>query len=313
MPGLRAALARGPIWLAVLLLYALASLVSPAFLSGAQLRNLLQVAAFLGVVSLGQTIALLAGGIDLSVGGVVTLTNVLSTSIMDGRDGAVPLAVVACLAAGLLVGAVNGVLVAWMRVSPLIATLSLNAVLFGAALLYTGGAPHGTAAPGFALAGQGTPGGVPASALCWLVAALAVLALLGRTVFGRWLYAVGANPVAAHLMGVPVRLVLLAAYGISASMAVLGGLLVTAYIGNPSLGIGDQFQLTSIAAAVVGGTALTGGIGGVAGTMGGALFITEANSFTNIAHLSSGAQYVVQGAIIALSVLVYRAVAPRAA
>ena len=310
---LSALLGAAPIWVAVVALYLVAALVSPAFLSAAQVRNILQVTAFLGVVSLGQTIALLVGGIDLSVGGVVTLVNILSTALMDGRAGSAPQAIAICLVVGLAIGAGNGVLIAWLRVTPLIATLSSNAILFGAALLYTGGAPHGHAAPGFQVLGQGALWGVPASTLCWIAIALGGLFLLGRTVFGRYLYAVGANPVAAHLMGVPVRGVLVAAYALSALMASLGGLLLTAYIGNPSLGIGNQFLLTSVAAAVVGGTALTGGIGGIIGTLGGALFITEASSFTTIAHLSTGAQYVVQGVIIAGSVVVYRAVTSGAA
>jgi ribose transport system permease protein len=304
--GLRVLATRGPVWIAVALLFLLASSVSPAFMSLEEVRNIFQVTAFLGVTAIGQTIALMVGGIDLSIGGMVTLTNVLATSLMDGRNAAILPAVGACLLAGVLVGLVNGVLIAYLRVTPMIATLSTNSILFGVALVYTGGAPHGSAAPLFVPMGQGHIAGVPASGLSWIVVALVMAFVLTRTVFGRWIYAVGANPVAARLMGVPVQPVLLAAYMLSSVMAVLGSLLITAYIGNPSLGIGDQFLLTSVAAAVVGGAALTGGIGSIISTIGGALFITEANSFTNIAHMSTGTQYIVQGAIIALSVLVYR-------
>ena len=305
-------LRRAPVWAAVLVLYLLAAVVTPAFLSLNQVFNVVQVAAFLGIVSIGQTVALLTGGIDLSVGGVVTLTNIVSTSVMLGHASGILPAVALCLALAVAVGAVNGSLVAYLRVTPLIATLAMNAILFGAALLYTGGAPHGAAAPGFEVIGQGHLLGVPASALCWLLVALGMAVVLRRSVFGYWVYATGANPVAAHLMGVPVRPVLVASYALSSLMAALGGLLITAYIGNPSLDIGEQFLLTSVAAAVVGGTALTGGIGTIPGTIGGALFISEANSFTNIARLSTGAQYVVQGAIIAGSVLVYAALSPPA-
>lgn len=310
-PGiLRRMLTGAPVWAAVVLLYLLASVVSPAFLSANEMRNIFQVTSFLGVVSIGQTIALLVGGVDLSIGGVVTLTNILAAAQMNGNDAAIPAAVAICLVAGIGVGVINGVLVALLRVTPLIATLSTNSILFGLALVYTGGAPHGTVAPGFQPLGQGRIWTLPVSAFCWIVLALGMAFLLRRTVFGRWVYAVGANPVAARLMGVPVRTVLLAAYALSAFTAVLGGLLITAYIGNPSLGIGDQFLLTSVAAAVVGGTALTGGVGSIVSTIGGALFITEANSFTNIARMSTGTQFIAQGAIIAFSVLVYRAVMP---
>ncbi len=130
-----------------------------------------------------------------------------------------------------------------------------------------------------------------------------------KTVYGRWLYATGANPAAARLMGVPVTAVVISAYVASAVLAAIGGLLFTAYIGAPSLGIGNQFLLTSIAAVVVGGTALTGGIGSVVATIGGTIFITELNSFTNVIRVTTGTQMVLQGAIIALSVILYRSIA----
>jgi len=300
-----------PVWIAVVLLYGLAGIVSPAMLSRGQILNVLQVAAFLGLVATGQTVALLVGGIDLSVGGVVTLTNIVSTSVMLGQDRNIPFAVATCLTLGFLVGAINGTLVAVVRVAPLIATLAMNAILFGAALVYTGGAPRGGAADGFKVLGQGTVAGLPASAVSWLAVAAAVAFALRRTTFGRWIYAVGANPRAARLMGVPVRATLVGAYVLSATLAVLGGFLVTSYIGNPSLGIGDQFLLTSVAAVVVGGTALTGGIGSAVATIGGTLFMTELVSFTNIARISTGTQDIVQGVLIAMSVVVYRALDQR--
>jgi ribose/xylose/arabinose/galactoside ABC-type transport system permease subunit len=147
---------------------------------------------------------------------------------------------------------------------------------------------------------------LPISTVCWLVIALTIAWVTRRTVFGRQLYAVGASATAAQIMGIPARRIVIIAYILSSIMAVLGGLLITSYIGSPSLGIGDQFLLTSIAATIVGGTALTGGIGSIVGTIGGTLFVTELNSFTNIVRVSTGTQFVLQGAVIALSVLLYR-------
>ena len=309
--GASVLLRRSPAWIAVVLLYAVAATVSPAMLKPAQVLNILQVTAFLGLVATGQTIALLTGGIDLSVAGIVTMTNIVSTSLMLGQDARILPAVLCCLALGALVGVVNGVLVAVLRVAPIIATLAMNSILFGAALIFTGGAPRGASAAAFNVIGQGSVFGLPASALCWLAVALAVAFAMRRTTFGRWIYAVGANETAARLMGVPTRAVLVAAYASSATLAVLGGLLITAYVGNPSLGIGDQFLLTSVVAVVIGGTALTGGIGSVASTIAGALFVTELTSFTNIARVSTGAQYVIQGVLIALSVVGYRVIGAR--
>ncbi|WP_162918926.1 ABC transporter permease [Taklimakanibacter deserti] len=296
------------IWLAAIGLFLISGLVSPAVLQVGQVLNILQVAAFLGVLATGQTLALLIGGIDLSQAGTVTLVNIVSTSLMLGSDANIASAVIICFVLALAIGFLNGFVIVVLRVTPLIATLAANSILFGAALVYTGGAPHGAAAPAFQWIGAGNLFGFPVSAIFWLVVALAVAWAMNRTVYGRWIYATGANPRAAQLMGVPVAWVTISAYVASAVLAAFGGLLFTAYIGAPSLGIGNQFLLTAVAAVVVGGTRLTGGSGSVIATMGGTLFITELNSFTNIIRATTGTQMVVQGAIIALSVLLYRSI-----
>jgi ribose transport system permease protein len=294
------------VWFIVLLLYAVSGLISPGMFQFGQILNVFQVAAFLGVVATGQTTALLIGGIDLSVAGVVTMTNIVSTSVMAGRNSNMLSAIVICLVVGAAVGLINGLVISQLRVTPLVATLGMNSILFGAALVYTHGAPNGGISPGFALFGQGHVLMLPVSTICWLTISLAMLWLTRRTVFGRWLYATGANPTAARMMGIPIARTQILTYIMSSIMAVLGGLLLTSYIGSPSLGIGDQFLLTSIAATVVGGTALVGGSGSILGTIGGTLFITELNSFTNIVRVSTGTQFVLQGVVIALSVLLYR-------
>jgi ribose transport system permease protein len=298
----------GAVWFVVALLYFVSGLISPGMFQFSQAINICQVAAFLGVVATGQTIALLTGGIDLSVAGVVTMANIVSTSLMGARPGYILPAVTFCLLLAAIVGLVNGLIITIARVTPLVATLGMNSILFGAALVYTGGAPHGGISPDFAVFGQGHFGVLPISTICWVSIVLAVAFLTRRTIFGRELYAVGANAIAARVMGVPVNQVIIGAYVLSAVMAVLGGLLLTSYIGSPSLGIGDQFLLTSIAATVVGGTALSGGVGSVLNTIGGTLFITELNSFTNIVQVSTGVQFVLQGTVIALSVLMYRVI-----
>jgi ribose transport system permease protein len=131
-----------PVWAAVALLYIVAAIISPAMLKPEQMLNILQVAAFLGLVATGQTMALLTGGIDLSVAGVVTMTNIVATSLMLGQNHNIPLAVICCVILGAFVGAINGILIAVLRVAPIIATLAMNSILFGAALVYTGGAPR---------------------------------------------------------------------------------------------------------------------------------------------------------------------------
>jgi ribose/xylose/arabinose/galactoside ABC-type transport system permease subunit len=299
----------GAVWIAVVVLFVISGLISPAMFQVGQVLNILQVAAFLGVLATGQTLAMLVGGIDLSQAGMVTLVNIASTTVMLGSNANIPSAIVVCLVIAVVIGAINGFIVTLLNVTPLIATLAMNSILFGGALVFTGGAPHGDAAPAFDWIGAGSLFGLPVSMLFWLVLSLVVAWIVRKTVYGRWLYAAGANATAARLMGVPVSAVIVSAYVLSAVLAAIGGLLLTAYIGAPSLGIGNQFLLTSVAAVVVGGTLLTGGVGSVLATLGGAIFITELNSFTNVIRITTGTQMVLQGTIIALSVVLYRTLA----
>ena len=211
----------GPVWIAVIGLYILSGILSPAMFQPSQVLNILQVAAFVGVIACGQTLVLLIGGIDLSQAGTVTLINIVATSLMLGSDANIAVAVLTCLGLAIAIGLGNALLIVVLRVTPLIATLSTNSILFGAALIYTGGAPHGAAAPAFNWLGQGNISGIPVSTLCWLLVALVLAWLTRATVYGRWLYATGANPVAARLMGVPTRSIQASAYVVSALTATL--------------------------------------------------------------------------------------------
>jgi ribose/xylose/arabinose/galactoside ABC-type transport system permease subunit len=298
----------GPMWFAVVILYIVSGLITPGMFSLNQVSNIFQITAFLGIVAIGQTIVLLTGGIDLSVSGVVTLVNVVLALTMDGNPQNVASSVALCLFLSVVVGLVNGVLITSFSITPLIVTLAMNSLLFGIALVVTGGIPRGSVTPAFAELGQGYILGIPLSTVNWLIIALIMGWVTQKTVFGRRLYAVGANPVAAHQMGVRVNRILIAAYILSSLMAGLAGLLLTAYINLPSLGIGDQFLFASIAAAVVGGASLRGGIGTILGCVGGALFITILNSFTNIVRVPPGVQFFLQGFIIAASVVLYRTI-----
>lgn len=301
----------GPIWFAVVIMYIIFGIISPGMLRPSQMLNILQVSAFLGLVTIGQTLALLVGGIDLSVSGVVTLTNIVLASVMSGRGEQTLPAVLIVLALCVLVGLVNGVLISVVRVTPLIVTLATSSVLFGAALVYTGGAPHGSVTDQFAQIGQGYVGGLPWSAVIWLATAAIMFFVTRKTVFGRRIYEVGANRRAAWILGTRVDLVVISVYVLSSLMAGLAGIVLTAYINQASLGIGAQYQFASVAAAVVGGASLTGGAGSVLGAVGGALFITQLNSFTNMIQVTSGVQYFLQGFIIAASVLLYRTIGSR--
>lgn len=296
------------IWLATIALFCVGFVLQPNSLSVSQVLNVLQVASLLGIVAIGQTIVILTGGIDLSVSGVVTLINIVAAKVMLGDPEKIVPTVILCLGIGLAVGTINGLLVTKARIVPLIVTLAMQAVLFGGALLYTGGIPSGGVPKEFNFIGQGRIHELldfPVAAVIWMALTIGFVILTRRTIYGRRLYAVGSNARAAHMAGVPVDPTLIAAYALSGLTAAVAGLLVTAFIGLPALQSGDKYQLLSIAAVAVGGTALSGGVGGVALSAGGAVFVTELGSITNVMQVGTGAPFVIQGAAIVLGTALY--------
>jgi len=206
---------------------------------------------------------------------------------------------------GVAVGIANGLAVTWLKVTPLIATLAMGTLLVGVGLLITGGAPKGSIAPAFAAFGSGHAGGIPLTLIVWAGVAVAVGIAMAST-WGRRVYAAGANGRAAYFAGVRVRTVTVSAYALSGLLAALAGLLLVAYSGSPSLGVGDQYIFESIAAAAVGGTLLSGGIGSIAASTGGAVFLSILTSFTTALHVAAGSSYIVQGVVIVVALLAYR-------
>ncbi len=293
------------IWVVTAALFVVGWVLQPNSFTANQFLNVLQVASFVGIVAIGQTVVILTGGIDLSVSGVVTLVNVVAALVMKGDPDRIVPTVILCLGIGTGVGVINGLLVTKARIVPLIVTLAMQAVLFGTALLLTGGIPSGGVPKDFLFLGQGRVFSFPVAAIVWIALTAAFAFLTRRMTFGRRLYAVGSNARAAHMAGVPVDPTLIAAYASSGFTAAVAGLVLTAYIGLPALQSGDKYQLLSIAAVAVGGTALSGGIGGVVLSAGGALFVTELGSITNVLQVGTGAQFFIQGAAIVLGTALY--------
>ena len=255
----------------------------------------------LGVSAIGQTCVLLSGGIDLSVGPVINLTNVIVPVVMNGQNGNILPALLISGAAAILIGLVNGLLVAFLRVPALLATLAVGTIVQGAYFIYTKGQPSGNAAPGFLKLANGWLGGniAPWDLLLWLGVWGGAAILLYRTIFGRNFYAVGANSRAAWLSGVRSSWYIMSAYIISALCAWVAGLILTSYVGIASIGIGDSDTLNSIAAAVIGGTAFTGGIGTLGGTAAGVLVITFLSTILSVLNVPAASQYIAQGIVIA--------------
>lgn len=270
----RPALSRAlPAVVSLVVLLAIAGVLIPSFLLPARLLVLGQQVAPLALVAIGQTLVVLIGGIDLSVGAVLTLSLVLGAGIARGADSMVLVAIVVCLGVGALIGLVNGLLTTRLRLPALIATLATATMVKGASWVYTNGAPNGSMPPSLQFVANGKIGIVPVADIIIALIFVAVLVLLTRTVFGRRLYAVGANPRTARLTGIRVERITEIAYMLCGMLAAAAGLLLGGYIAVGTLDAGEPYILNSLAVVLIGGTSLSGGEGGVWGTLVGVVIL----------------------------------------
>lgn len=285
-------------------LLGIAGWIAPGFLATANLWNLLRQAAPLGIICIGQTLAILTAGVDLSVGSVAILSNVIAANVMQGSDANNLEAFATCLAVAVLIGAINGLAVAKVGINPFVMTLAMSIVIQGAALVYSGGAAGGAASPFVKFLGVGRVGGswrVPVAVIVWMVLAAVTLFLLERTTLGRRIYATGSNKKTARLSGVNVPAVLVSVYVISSVSAMLAGLVVTGSMGVGTLEWGFDYRLISMAAVIMGGTAFSGGRGGYAGSLASSIALIVLNSLLTIVRVSQPIRQMIYGAVILLS------------
>ena len=285
-----------------LLLFTLVSLYSPGFASPAHVITLLIVAAFTGIVALGQTMVIVGGGIDLSVPWVLNSAAILVTAFAGGSDAALLWAVPLILAGGGLIGALNGAAIALLRIPPIVMTLSTNVVLQGLLLIGTRGFPPPAAPAALQFLASGRIGPVPVILIFWLLLTVAVVVVERLTAFGRYLYAVGSNRTVAMFSGVPVARTTITTYAISGATAALAGILLTGYSRQSYLGMGNPYLFTSIAAVAIGGASILGGTGSYLGTVAGALVLTILSGLLPIFRLGNGALAVVYGLVILVTV-----------
>jgi ribose transport system permease protein len=282
-----------------------AYILDPKLVTLEHLAVIARQAAPLGLLAVGQTVVILVRGFDLSMGAMVAFVTVLAANLFGGR-GEVVVVVAACLASGLAVGAINGLGVVYGRVSPLIMTLGMAFVLSGAALIFTGGAPTGRVPDAVRVLSAGHFLGLSLSVWTWLLVAIGTVLVLNRTRFGRYVYSVGANPVASYLSGVPRRQVELGAYLFAGLCAAGGGLLLAGFVGSGSLGAGQDLLLQSIAAVVIGGTTFEGGKGGVSGSVAGALFLTLVSAILTGLGVAKFGNLVIQGVVLVGAAALFR-------
>ncbi len=312
-------LLEGRAFFALIVIIAVFSALSPYYFSLGNFLTMASHVAIFGILAVGMLLVILNGGIDLSVGSTLGLSGVVAGFLMQGV--ALPalgiilfppvwVVVVLTIALGGAVGLINGVLVARFKVPAFVATLGVMYVARGAALLITNGLNYndlgGKAAlgnRGFNWLGFNHLFGIPIGVVVLAVVALFGNLVLSRTAFGRWLYASGGNERAAELAGVPVKRVQVSVYALSGMCAAAAGLILSSQLTSAGPTAGLSYELTAIAAVVIGGAALTGGRGNIRGTMLGAFVIGFLSDGLVIIGISSYWQTVFTGAVIVLAVL----------
>src|SRR5258708_5402894 len=272
--------------LVLLIFVAVLILTTNDFLTLTNLDNLVRQVAVFAILSVGELFVILTGGIDLSVGSVLGLSGGV-TALILASGASVPLAILAGLGVGLAVGLINGVLVTRLKLPPFIATLGMLGVARGLVLLLTGAKTIAPLPDAFNIIANGFILGLPS--LFWILILVAVVAafVLGRTVFGRYIYAVGSNAESSRLSGVPVNGVLLAVYAISGLLAGFAGILTTSRLGAGIPTAGTGYELQAIAGAVIGGASLSWGKGPVLWARIGALIMAMLNHRRNPLCISS--------------------------
>jgi ribose/xylose/arabinose/galactoside ABC-type transport system permease subunit len=280
---------------------AAAAVTAPGLYEADNLRLVLFLAGLIGITAVGQTLVLLTGGIDLSIGAVIGVTTVIVAAHSDGDASALPVAILLALLAGTAVGAANAGLVLLREVPPFVATFATFVLVQGAITAFTRGAPSGEIPDALAPIGADRIAGIPVPLFLFAAIALAAAVVLARTTAGRRLYATGANRRAASLAGLRTGRVIAAAYVISALLAVFAGLVNAAYVGHVDAQLSRSLNLDSVAAAVIGGVALTGGRGTIGQTATGVALLAVLLVWMLQLGAGVGGQLAVEGAAIGLA------------
>lgn len=297
--------------LSLILLCIVLSLASDRFLTNSNLLNVLRQSSINGIISIGMMLVILTRGIDLSVGSVLALSTVIGVDMLKNEGMPVVQAIGICLLVGAAAGAVNGVLVSWLNIPPFIATLGMMTFARGAAKFYTDGQPISgldELGQGFRLLGTAEPLGIPMPIIVAALVFLAGYVLLNHIPFGRYIFGLGDNEEAAYLSGLPVRLIKMFVYVAAGALSALAGIILVGRLNSAQPTAGEMYEFDAIAAVVVGGTSFDGGEGTIMGTLIGVLIIGIIDNGLNLLDVSSFYQDITKGAVIALALLLHRAI-----
>ncbi len=300
--------------IALFLLCLVISVLSDKFLTTNNLWNVLRQISVNVCISVGMTLIVLMAGIDLSVGSVLAFTSAVCAGLLKNGIAIQSLdlfigftvlgSVLSSLIIGLMMGIFNGWVITKFSLPPFVATLAMLTIARGATMLYTEGIPISNLGSSFEFIGSGWLLGIPVPVWISTIMVLIVVFITKKTAFGRYIYAIGGNEKAAFLSGININNIKLAVYGIAGMMAAIGGVLVTSRLNSAQPNAGTSYELDSIAAVVIGGTSLSGGVGTVTGTVIGAVIIGVLNNGLVLLNVSPFWQQVVKGLVILLAVII---------
>ncbi|MES2433465.1 MAG: ABC transporter permease [Pseudomonadota bacterium] len=282
------------------------AVLSPSFLTGPNLLNVLQQSSINACIALGMTLVIISGGIDLSVGPVAALTAVLGATMMVAGVPFI-VAVAGALCIGMLCGFINGALIAWGGLQPFIVTLGGLSLYRALALIFTGGQPIFGLPDGFRALTNGTLMGVPTPVVIVAMLAICAWVILSKTPLGEYFMAVGGNPEAARIAGVPVTMTKLAAYMISGLMASVAAMILIGRLGAAEPTMGTLWELDAIAASAIGGASLMGGRGSIIGTLIGCVILGTLRNGLTLLNVQAFYQLLATGIIIIVAMLIDKA------
>jgi ribose transport system permease protein len=294
-----------PVYIALLVLVIVAWIWAPATLGRVAVRAIAPYGAVLAIAALGQMLVIMTGGIDLSVPGTMSLAAVIMVGVGDGSNENIPLAVATAIVVAVVVGLVNGILIGGLKLNALITTLAVGLIVVGVVNRYGSTFPvQSPVPPGLSDWTSSRVLGV--SPVFWVGAAITIVLILGLryTAVGRRFQVVGANPVASHVVGVRVNLNQILVYVVAAVFYAIAGVALAGLIRNPGVAVGTQYLLGPIAAVVIGGASLTGGLASPLSTFVAALFLTGLNQMLRTMGLPTSLRFVVFGLVIIGGMLV---------
>lgn len=289
--------------LILLVICVFATILSPSFLSVTNLFNVFKQITVAGIVGCGMTFVILTGGIDLSVGSILGLSGVLASGVL-ASTGNTAVAVAVSLTVGIACGAVNGFFVSVCGIPPFISTLGMMTLLRGVILVYTKGSPIPIKSDAYKFFGKGSIAGIPVPVIIFIIVFLLAHYILTQTSYGRSVYAVGGNREAARLSGIRVKTSEFLVYTLNGLMCGMAGLILTARLGSAQSTSGTGIEMDAIAAVILGGTSLSGGVGFVLPTVVGAMIMGIIDNILTLMNVNPHATNIVKGAVILIAVLV---------